>query len=253
MCRLQARINTQRRSEEAELEEEVAAHADDGQHAELLDQRDERQDADGEDGDLEEQVLGDVPPLSAQPLRDSDARVQIAGRVRDRFSDNHDILKADDDHEIRKNLPTVERLLKTVMDKNPGRHHQRRKHRHQRADGHRQLGLHRLHLPDGEVDVNEEDDVDEGDRQELVDAGACRVEDVDVLGGEVGVLGGVERVEVQKATTETRQQSAKKGHEVRPSFLCGAELELFLLKPWIFGPSSCVYLKKEMSVQVCLI
>lgn len=148
-------INGQDGRKEEKLKKKVADEPDNAEDAELLYRRYEGAEPDGEDSHLDEEVLRDGPTLPAQSLSHADLDVKMRRGVGDRFGDDENVLQTHDDHQIRKDLLSVEGNGQTKEEADTDGHAKAGEHGDDRTKGNPYLGLDGFDFPHGEVNVEE--------------------------------------------------------------------------------------------------
>lgn len=93
---------------EEHLQEEVGDEANDGKNAEFLDGRHKCEQANGQDGDFGEEILSDIPALTAEALRNTDLDVEVCLRRHNRLGKDEHVLEANGHDYVREHLLAVQ-------------------------------------------------------------------------------------------------------------------------------------------------
>jgi hypothetical protein len=93
---------------EEHLQEEVRDKADNGENAEFLNGGHKGEETDGEDGDFSEEILGNVPALAAEALRDADFDIEVRLSRHDRLGEDENVFQANCHHHVREHLLAIQ-------------------------------------------------------------------------------------------------------------------------------------------------
>ena len=182
--------------EEECLEEEVCEQPHHSEETKVPDGcvQNPEEEAESEDGDLGEEVLGDVPALVGQPLGNSDLDVEVLWRGHDGPGHHQHVLQPQRRQEEGDQVDVVAGT--EAESRQPEGHQQRAEHCDDGRQGDPELGFDPIYLAE-DVDADEEQEDGEGD----ILAEHLLEEDVDSV-GDVVLLHLV-------------QESPQAGHELR--------------------------------------